>query len=143
MSAERRLEFVDTNVLVYGHDRSAADKADRARRLIDRLWEDGTGALSIQVLQEFFVVVTRKLARPVDPDAAQSAIEDLGRWKVHSPVVADVLVATGISRRHRISFWDAMIVRSAQQLGCSTLWSEDLTEKRRYEGVQVRNPFTT
>lgn len=143
MSAERRLEFVDTNVLVYGHDRSAADKVDRARRLIDRLWEDGTGALSIQVLQEFFVVVTRKLARPVDPDAAQSAIEDLGRWKVHSPVVADVLVATGISRRHRISFWDAMIVRSAQQLGCSTLWSEDLTEKRRYEGVQVRNPFTT
>lgn len=134
-------EFVDSNVLVYAHDRGAVAKAERAQELIDRIWAAGTGALSIQVLQEFFVIVTGKLAQTVDPEPAADAVADFGRWSVHSPTAGDVLGAIEIHRRTGISFWDALIVRSAQVLGCGTLWTEDLSPGQMYDGVRVANPF--
>lgn len=135
------MEFVDTNILVYAHDRTAADKAEAASALIGRLWIEGTGAISVQVLQEFFVTVTTKVARPLEPSSAIEAMADYARWRVHSPTAGDVLAAAEAQRRNRTSFWDAMIVRSAHQLGCSLLWSEDLAHGRRYDGVLVKNPL--
>jgi predicted nucleic acid-binding protein len=141
MSASR--SFVDTNVLVYAHDATAGEKRDRARTLVAGLWETGEGCVSIQVLQEFFVNVTRKVAKPLDVDSAAAIITDLSHWHVHAPGVEDVLAAVGIHRSAQVSFWDAMVLRSADQLGCAVLYSEDLNPGQRFDGVVVRNPFAS
>jgi predicted nucleic acid-binding protein len=133
--------FVDTNILVYAHDDSAADKRDQARALVEQLWESRDGCLSVQVLQEFFVTVTRKIAKPLSPAMAKEIIADLARWYVHTPAPDDVLAAISIHQDTRISFWDAMIVRSAAEIGCTVLYSEDRNAGKEYTGVRVANPF--
>jgi predicted nucleic acid-binding protein len=139
MSGNR--QFVDTNVLVYAHDVTAGDKHSRARALVEELWETREGCLSVQVLQEFFVTTTRKIPKPLDVPAARRIIDDLAHWHMHAPAAGDVLGAIGIHQRTGASFWDAMILRSAKELGCQLLHSEDLNPGQQYEGVQVRNPF--
>ncbi len=143
MTGEQQLEFVDTNVLVYAHDASSEAKAEGAQKLIAELWESGRGCLSIQVLQEFFVTVTRKVPRPLDSGRAAQIVTDLARWRVHCPRPDDVMEAIEIHRRSRLAFWDALIVRSALQLGCGIVWSEDLHPGRVHPGVTVRNPFSS
>jgi predicted nucleic acid-binding protein len=139
MSGNR--QFVDTNVFVYAHDVTAGDKHIRARALLEGLWVTREGCLSVQVLQEFFVTTTRKIPKPLDAAAAARIIDDLAHWHVHAPSAADVLAAIDLHQRTGASFWDAMILRSAKELGCETLHSEDLNPGQAYEGVQVRNPF--
>ncbi len=139
MSGNRK--FVDTNVLVYAHDATAGDKHDRARVLLEELWHTREGCLSIQVLQEFFVTTTRKIPKPLAAPAAAQIVADLARWHVHAPAARDVVAAIDIHQRTEASFWDAMIIRSAQELGCRTLYSEDLNPGQVYAGVQVSNPF--
>lgn len=132
---------MDSNVLIYAHDRSAGPKHEVARNLIETLWRRGSGYVSVQVLQEFFVNVTRKLQKPLDPEQAREVVEDFSYWKVHRPGSQDVLAAIDIHRHSQISFWDAMIVRSAATAGCEVLYSEDLNSGQTYEGVRVENPF--
>ena len=139
MSGNRR--FVDTHVLVYAHDVTAGDKRARARALIEELWDTREGCLSVQVLQEFFVTTTRKIPKPLDARSAAQIIDDLAHWHVHAPAAGDVLAAIDLHQRAGTSFWDAMIIRSAKELGCGILHSEDLNPGQEYEGVLVRNPF--
>lgn len=139
MSGDRA--FVDTNVLIYAHDSTAADKHERARALMEDLWGSRTGYLSVQVLQEFFVNVTRKIPKPLSASQAKEVVADLTRWHVHVPGADDVLGAIGVHLQASISFWDAMVVRSAAEMGCDVLYSEDLNDGQRYAGVLVRNPF--
>jgi predicted nucleic acid-binding protein len=141
MSAEPGREFLDTNVLVYAHDRSAVEKHGRAVDLLERTTSQRRGALSVQVLQEFFVTVTGKLAKPLAAREAAAIVSDLGVLAVHAPDQADVLAAIDIHDQLQVSFWDAMVLRSASALGCAVLWSEDLGHGRRYDGVEVRSPF--
>jgi predicted nucleic acid-binding protein len=93
------------------------------------------------VRQEFFVTVTRKITKPVDAETAKAIVADLSRWYLHVPAADDVLAAIGIHQRTGISFWDAMIVRSAAEIGCTVLYSEDLNAGQEYSGVRVENPF--
>jgi predicted nucleic acid-binding protein len=139
MSGSRR--FVDTNILVYAHDSSAGAKQERARSLLEQLWDTGDGCLSVQILQEFFVTVTRKIPKPLDVAAATEIIADLSRWHVHVPAADDVLGAIGLHQRTGISFLDAMMVRSAVEIGCGVIYSEDLNNGQLYEGARVENPF--
>lgn len=139
MSVSR--QFVDTNVLVYAHDVTAGDKHDRARALVEELWRSREGCVSVQVLQEFFVTTTRKIPKPLESIAATQIIEDLARWHVHAPVADDVLAAIGIHWRTGASFWDAMILQSASELGCEILHSGDLNPGQAYANVQVSSPF--
>ena len=141
MSAERARQFLDTNVLVYAHDRSAGEKYRRALHLLEQVTTQESAALSIQVLQEFFVTVTTKLPKPMPVQDAAAIVSDLGALPTHAPDVTDVVAAIDIHDRLRVSFWDAMILRSASVLGCAVVWSEDLTHKRRYDDLEVRNPF--
>jgi len=134
-------EFVDTNVLLYAHDRSAGQKRDTAVALVSRLIDEQLGLLSTQVLMEFFVSATRKLPHRLDEDRASEIVEDFGTWPVFTPAVADVLAAAKLSRRYRIHFWDALIVQGAISLGADVIWSEDLNPGQKYAGVPVRNPF--
>lgn len=139
MSGNRR--FIDTNILLYAHDDSAGAKQDQARALVEELWESRDGCLSVQVLQEFFVNVIRKIAKPLDAETAKEIVADFSRWYVHVPASDDVLAAIGIHQHTGISFWDAMIVRSAAEIGCTVLYSEDLDAGQDYFGVRVENPF--
>ena len=141
MSVGEVSQFVDANVLIYAHDLTAGTKRERARALVADLWRSELGCVSVQVLQEFYVNVTRKLAAPLSPDAAAKVIADLAAWQVHQPTADDILDAIRLQTRHKISFWDAMVIASAQALRCGIIWSEDLNHGQRYDTVTVRNPF--
>jgi predicted nucleic acid-binding protein len=134
-------EFVDANVLVYAEDASAGRKQEAAAALMRRLWTERTGCLSVQVLQEFFVTVTSKVRKPMSAEGAEERVRDLSHWIVFAPTASDVLGAISLARQHRLSFWDAMVVEAAAQLGCPTLWTEDLQDGLRLRGVTIRNPF--
>ena len=139
MSGNRR--FVDTNILVYAYDTSAGGKQERASALLEQLWNTRDGCLSVQILQEFFVTVTRKIPKPLDAATAKEIIADLSRWYVHVPAAEDVLGAIGLHQRTGIAFWDAMMVRSAVGMGCGVIYSEDLNHGQLYDGTRVEDPF--
>lgn len=141
MNALEPMQFVDTNVLIYAHDTSAGEKHRKAQDLIKDLWRSRSGCLSIQVLQEFYVNVTRKVARPLPASVAVQIMTDLSTWQVHSPTAGDVLTAIRLQERYQVNFWDAMVITSALALGCTTLWSEDLSAGQTYDRVTVANPF--
>ncbi len=134
-------EFCDTNVLVYAYDLSADVKRVRARELVEHLWDSGNGMLSVQVLQELFVNLTRKVLPPVPTPQARQIVEDLATWRVVEPGSSDVLDAIDTGQRWDLSFWDAMIIIAAKKGGAQILWSEDLKDGESYDGVVVRNPF--
>lgn len=135
------MEFVDTNILLYAYDPTAGEKHDTARALVDRLWRDRRGAISVQVLQEFYVNATRKAAITIESAGAVERMKSLARWRVHSPLPDDVIAAADLASRYQLSFWDAMVVRSAAELRCETLWIEDLNDGQVIEGVRLNNPF--
>jgi len=134
--------YVDTNILVYAHDSTAGAKHQRAREILVDLWKSGQGCLSVQVLQEFYVTVTQKVACPMAPSRAANIIQELSAWRVHQPSSGDVLHAIAIQERCRISFWDAMILQSAIRMHCASIWSEDLNAGQLYDGIRLVNPFT-
>src|SRR5271157_822178 len=131
--------FFDTNVLVYSDDKSAPAKQRRALDLLAEHRRAGSGVVSLQVLQEYFVTVTRKLH--VDARIARRKVELLAEFDVAAPEVADILAAIDLHRLHGFSFWDALVLRAAKQAGCSVVFSEDLQEAREIDGVYIVNPF--
>jgi predicted nucleic acid-binding protein len=131
--------FFDTNVLLYADDQSAPVKQRRSRDLVAEHRQAGTGVVSLQVLQEYFVNVTRKLH--VDPRIARRKVELLAEFDVATPEVSDILAAIDLHRLNGFSFWDALVLRSAQQAGCSVLLSEDFQGGREIDGIHVVNPF--
>ncbi|MDR3573278.1 MAG: PIN domain-containing protein [Anaerolineaceae bacterium] len=141
MSAEFEPEFIDSNILIYAHDVSAGAKHTAAKELVQRLWETGSGCLSVQVLQEFYEIITRKVANPIPADMAAEIIRDLRYWHICTPTIDDVLGAIDLQHRYHTSFWDAMVIQTAACMDCRVLWSEDLANDQVYGGVQVKNPF--
>jgi predicted nucleic acid-binding protein len=135
------LTFVDTNVLVYAHDRSEPAKQPIARVLLAGLWRDRAGAISTQVLQEFYVVVTRKFDPPMGRAAAREVVALYGEWPVVQVDVPLVLAASGLEERHGLSFWDALVVEAARRCGATRLVTEDLQAGRRIGGVRIEDPF--
>ena len=133
--------FVDTNILVYACDLSAGNKHTIAAQLLEHWWENGNGCISIQVLQEFFVTVTRKIAVPLEHHIARQLVSDLSHWRLHAPEADDLLQAIDLQQTYRLSFWDAIVLQSAMRLGCKQLISEDLNHGQKYGEVQVFNPF--
>ena len=134
--------FLDTNIVIYAYDASAGLKHEIARQIMTELWTSGNGILSTQVLQEFYVNVTRKIPKPLDTDLARQIVADLLKWDVVVNGGDSILDAIDIQKRHNFSFWDAMIISSAVTGGAVTLLSEDLTDGQIIGGVAIRNPFT-
>ena len=133
--------FVDTNILVYAYDRGAGDKHAQARRTVGQLWEESSGVLSTQVLQEFYVNVRRKAQKPLSIRSARSLVADYMAW---DPVVNDgtsILEAMDAERRYKISFWDALIIVAAQRSEAGVILSEDFSHGQKYGSVRVLNPF--
>ena len=133
--------FVDTNILIYAHDRSQGIKHERARQLIERLWNSGQGVLSTQVLQELCLNLRRKVANPVSVDEVRRVIRDYLSWQIVVNTPEAVLQALEIEVRYKISFWDALILQAAEHCGAAVLYSEDLAGKQRYGTVRVVNPL--
>ena len=139
MSGDR--VFIDTNVLVYGYDTSAGAKHQKARKILADLWGSGLGVVSTQVLQEFFVTVTRKLPKAMEPGAARAVVSDLLNWDVVTIDGTTILNAIDFHESHGYSFWDSLIVVAAEKGGCALLFSEDLSSGQTVGGVTIRNPF--
>lgn len=135
------LTFIDTNVLVYAYDADADDKNKKAGVVLRNCWETESGVLSIQVLQEFYVTVTRKLSKAVSKQAAREVIQTYEAWPVYRPTVEDIIAASELEEQHSLSFWDALIVIAAQKSGASTLVSEDLQDGRQIGPLKITNPF--
>jgi predicted nucleic acid-binding protein len=131
--------FLDTNILIYADDKATPAKQRRALDLVAEHRRARTGVVSLQVLQEYFVTVTRKLH--VDPGVARRKVELLAEFDVAAPEVADILAAIDLHRLHGFSFWDALILRAAKQAGCSVVLSEDMQDARETDGLQIVNPF--
>jgi len=133
------LSFLDSNILIYTDDRGAPAKQRAALDLIEHCRRFDNGVVSVQVLQEYFTIATRKLG--VDRAIARRKVELFGQLHLVETCLDDVLAAIDLHRLHEFSFWDALIVRSALRTGCRTLYSEDLQHGRRIEGLQFLNPF--
>ena len=132
--------FFDTNILVYADDKDTpAKKQRRAADLITEHRRFATGVVSAQVLQEYFVTITRKLGE--DARAARRKVELFAEFEVVITSVADILAAIDLHLIHGFSFWDGLIVRCAKQAGCSVLLTEDMQNKREIDGVRIVNPF--
>ena len=133
--------FFDTNVLVYLFNADFPDKQSRAREALQQALERGAVVVSTQVLQEFFVTVTRKLARPLPAGEAETALRRLMALSVVQ-IDPDLILAAAVSsRRDRISFWDALILAAASAAGCDEVLSEDLQHGRSFGRVRVANPL--
>jgi predicted nucleic acid-binding protein len=131
--------FVDTNVLLYAVDTSSPAKRARAVSLLAEF--AGSIVISTQVLLEFYVTATRKLAKPLLPEEAERRVHELSGTDVVEVTVPLVRTAVALSREHRLSLWDALIVESARARGCRRLFSEDLQHGREFGIVRVENPF--
>jgi len=132
--------FVDTNVLIYAHDVDATIKHTAAKGVLQELWRERSGVLSMQVLQEFYVNVTRKITRPISRASARLVVSSYSIWCVES-VAADIASAFRIEYEARIGFWDALIVVSALKNGATQILSEDLNPGQVIAGIRIVNPF--
>jgi len=135
--------FIDTNVIVYAYDRDAARKHDIARDLLIRLWNSGGGVISAQILQEFFVTVTKKIEIPLPASSAREIIEDFLTWDVVANDGETVLEAIDWQAREKLFFWDALVIAAAIKGGAEILYSEDLSDGRKFGNLIVRNPFAS
>jgi len=133
--------FVDTNILIYAHDRSAGWKHDRARQLLERLWISGQGVLSTQVLQEVCINLRRKIARPLPVDEVRRLLQDYLSWEIVVNTPESVIQALEIEVRYKMSFWDALVLQAAESSGAAVLYSEDLATGQKYGPIQVINPL--
>lgn len=133
--------FVDTNILAYAHDRSETVRQPIAESLLTDLWHTRSGALSTQVLQEFYVVATRKFDPPMSRREARELVDAYSQWQLVQVDIPIILAASQLEERHTVSFCDALIVEAARRAGATRLVTEDLQSGRRLAGVLIDNPF--
>jgi len=134
--------FIDTNVLIYAHDVDATEKHRIAKTVLQTLWTERTGVLSTQVLQEFYVNVTRKIQSPLSKNLARLVVSSYVIWCVDT-TPAEISMAFRVEDESRIGFWDALIVSAAAKSGATRILSEDLNAGQRIAGVLVENPFAS
>lgn len=133
--------FVDANILVYAHDQDGGRKHEIAKRILLELWDQRAGVLSVQVMQEFYVTVTRKILRPLPASKVIHILEDYCSWPVEVNTPRSIFKAARIEEKYKISFWDALIVAAASSAGAEKLLTEDLRSGQILEGVVIENPF--
>ena len=131
--------FLDANILVYAQDQDSPVRRRRSREVIAALAQSGTGVISTQVLQEFYVTVTRK--RGVAPLAAKRVLQTFKIFEIVQASPDLIERAIDCSVLNTISFWDALIVAAAASSGCAIVYSEDLNPGQTIQGVRVENPM--
>ena len=140
-SALTNRDFFDTSVLVCGYDRRDPAKRELSLDLLGDAIQSGTGAVSAQVLSEFFTTVTRHLPDPMSIEIAEMIVGEIASMQVIEIDAALIRRAIGVCRRSQISYWDALVVAAARRARCTRILSEALTPEQSYDGVMVVNPF--
>jgi len=133
--------FVDTNILIYAHDLDAGKKHDIAASIVEELWKNENGVISTQVLQEFYVNVTKKITKPLSYSTARGIIENYSLWHIETNKADSVLRASEIEERHQLSFWYALIIAAASKAETGKILTEDLNHGQTIEGILIENPF--
>jgi predicted nucleic acid-binding protein len=133
--------FVDSNVFVYLFDADSPDKQLKSRNLLEELSQESILVVSTQVIQEFYVSVTRMLKRPLPPQEATEATRSLSAYSIVQVDVPLIFRAIELSQSETVSFWDAMIIRAGMESGCARILSEDLQHGRRLGDTKIENPF--
>ena len=134
-------DFFDTNILVYAYDSHFPDKQQKAQNIVLSGVREGNGVLSTQVLGEFFMVVTKKINKPLSVSDARDIIKYMGRMKVQEIDVLIVERALDTLEQYKISYWDALIIAAAERARCKRILSEDLNAGQIYHGIEITNPF--
>jgi predicted nucleic acid-binding protein len=133
--------FIDTNILLYAHDRHDERRSSIAQTILRDLWESDTGVLSTQVLQEFYSVATKKLKHPLPKPVARKIVADYGEWCLINTDPLLIVSASKLEEDHTINFWDALIVESALRANATKLLSEDLQNGQKFGNLVIENPF--
>ena len=133
--------FVDTNILVYAHDLDSGDKHGLAVDILSKLWESRNGVLSTQILQEFYVTLTRKVSSTLSKLEARKLVQRYSNWHVILNDPSIISQASEIEESYNISFWDALIVSAAYSQNVPTILTEDLNHGQIIEGILIENPF--
>lgn len=133
--------FVDTNIIVYSMDRTAGDKRAKALRVVEQLWDSREGVISTQVLQEAIIYLIRRVGHRLSAQETREALSGFFMWEVFVNTEETILKALEVEERYQISFWDALILQSAESSGATILYSEDLSHGQMYGTVRVVNPF--
>lgn len=133
--------FLDTNIIIYAYTSSVEKKHSIAMNIIEDLWRSGSGVISTQVVQEFFVSVTTKIQKPLNKVIAREIVHDLLKWDVVLNDGESIVKAIDIHQRYHYSFWDALIIHAAIQGNAAVLLSEDLSDGQIIQGVKIKNPF--
>lgn len=133
--------FLDTNIFIYAYDITALKKHTIAKEIVIDLWQSNLGVISAQVLQEFYVNITKKIPKPLDINMAKEIISDLLTWNVFINDGDSILKAIDIGVQYHYSFWDSMILIAAINSNCKLLISEDLNNGQVIDGVTIKNPF--
>lgn len=135
------LVFVDTNILAYAHDASEKEKQPIAKALVDELWESERGALSTQILQEFYVVATRKFEPPLSRKEARKLVSSYGEWKLVRIDLVMIVNASELEEKHQLTFWDALIIEAVRRSSATRLVTEDIPSSTTIKGISIENPF--
>ena len=133
--------FLDTNILIYAHDIDAGNKHSISRKIVKDLWENRTGVLSTQVLQEFYINVTRKIPSPLSFLEAREIMRSYLSWEIKENTSLSVIRASEIEEQYHISFWDALVVVAAYTAKADRILSEELNSGQLIEGILIVNPF--
>ena len=133
--------FLDTNILIYAHDLDAGNKHHIALKIVKDLWEKRNGVLSTQVLQEFYINVTKKIPNPLLPLEAREIIRSYMCWDIKENHPMSIIRASELEEKHYISFWDALIVVAAYEAKVDKILTEDLSSGQLIEGILIENPF--
>jgi len=131
--------FLDTEILICGDDAAHPGKQSKAIELITGHRSRRTGVISLQVLQEYFVTVTRRLK--LDAAIARDQVEYYSGFELAIPAASDILAAIDIQRLYNFSYWEALALRMAKQTGCRAILSENMRHGRIIDGVEIVNPF--
>jgi predicted nucleic acid-binding protein len=134
--------FVDTNILVYAYNADEKEKHARSAVLLKELWDQRTGVLSLQVLQEFYVTVTQKIEKPMSSEEAKKIVEDyIAAWEIVEPTTKTLLIALEARDKYQLHFWDAMIFAAVKEAGVKVIYTEDFQHGCEIEGIRFVNPF--
>ena len=135
------MNFIDTNILVYAYDIDEKTKNPIAKEILIDCWENKTGLISTQVLQEFFVTLTGKLSKKLTIKEARELLKDFLSWPIVQITPHDIVGATEFQERYKYSFWDSLIIVVAQKSSADTLYSEDLQDGQKFGDLVIKNPF--
>jgi len=133
--------FLDTNILVYAYDKSESDKENGAQKILEDGIRNENAVLSTQVLGEFFNVTTKHINNPFSAVEAEEILRSLSVMQVAEITAIDVFRAIETHKKYQTSYWDSLILSTAEQSGCNIVYSEDFNHEQTYNNIKVINPF--